>query len=136
MCASGDYHDCGGDPGAAIEALEAVDATTTVNVVGFALEERAMKDEMTAWALLGGGDYFDAVDQAGLDAAVAAALLPPFLVFDETGVVVARGALGGAAVEVSEGVYRVEVLSDPPETFEVVEVEAGADVGLTAGSES
>ena len=70
----------------------------------------------------------------GHKATLASALTAPYLVFDETGTLVAWGSAGDAGVELEEGVYRVEVLSDPPRTFEAVEVDVTGTVELPLGN--
>ena len=79
--------DCGGDPAKAIKALAVDGTTTTVSIVGYALGDDAadVKAELTDWAMLGGGHFYDAPDEAGLKAALSSALAPPYLVYDETG---------------------------------------------------
>jgi hypothetical protein len=108
---------CDGDPAAAERALREAGLEATVNIVGFALEDPALKAEMASWAAAGGGTFFDAQDQDALLAGVTAALLAPFRVYDQDGALAAVGVVGGPEVELPPGIYRVEVLSDPPAAF-------------------
>ena len=123
---------CKGDPAAAVQSLVDAGFDTTVNIVGFALDDEDLKASMASWAELGGGVFFDAQDQAGLSSAIASTLQAPFRVLDATGAVVARGVVGGPPVEVPVGTYRVEVLTDPLTTFDAV-VASGQALQLEVG---
>lgn len=132
--------DCGGDPAAAIAALSEAGHTTTVHLIGYALaDDEELRRTYEGWATLGGGRYFDATDRASLAAALESAVSAPFLVFAEDDTLVAQGLVGDDGVEVNAGLYRVEVLSDPPQSYEALAVEAGevvelpADAGVVAG---
>ena len=98
---------CGGDPGAVIQALAASGVDVRVNIVGFALDDAALKAQFEQWARLGNGQYIDAADQSQLTAAVAAAVQPTYDVIDGAGTVVATGQAGGAPVSVPAGDYTV-----------------------------
>ncbi|MFV2062814.1 MAG: VWA domain-containing protein, partial [Chloroflexota bacterium] len=122
---------CGGDPDAAIEALKASGIDVNVNIVGFALEDQALKDQMAAWAAAGGGNYYDASIADELAASLAQALAAPFRVYTAgTDEPLASGTVGGAGVLLEPGTYRVEVLSDPLVVFEDVIIEGGTDATL------
>jgi len=136
---------CGGDPGAAIAALAEGGVEVTLNIVGFALDDEELKAQMAGWAEAGGGSYYDATSAAELASAIGTALGAPFRVYpadpatatdgDEPA---ASGTVGGEAVTLDPGTYRVEVLADPPVTFEEVVVPGGENVSLelpSAGEE-
>jgi Mg-chelatase subunit ChlD len=125
---------CKGDPRAAIQSLVEAGFDTTVNIVGFALDDPALKDEMASWAEAGGGVFFDAQDQAGLSAAIGATLRAPYRVYDEDGALVGEGLVGDPPLTVPMGTYRVEVLADPEVVvFEAIEITPGQGVRLTVG---
>jgi len=121
---------CGGDPAAVIAAARARGLDIQVNIVGFALEDEALKETMRAWARAGGGTYFDATDAASLAGAVATAVGAPFRIVGPTGELVAGGTVGADPVAVPPGTYRVEVLVDPPAVFADVVVGSGEAVEL------
>jgi hypothetical protein len=104
---------CGGDPKAAIQTLRAAGLDVRVNIVGFAIDELALKETFETWAQLGGGSYFDAADGAALSRAFRASLRLPFEV-EKEGKVVATGIVNGDALELPPGSYQVEILSNPP----------------------
>lgn len=116
---------CDGDPEAAIRALRRQGIDVHVNIVGFALDDDALRDQFRRWARLGGGTYFDATNTEELGTAISRAVQAPFRVLNEDGEVVATGTVDGNAVSVPPGVYTVEVLTDPRQTFEDVEVVSG-----------
>ncbi len=100
---------CEGDPAAAIEALAAQGVDLRVNIVGFAIDDEALKDEFRSWAELGGGDYLDAGEAEALGEALEQSLRIPFDVIDGSGEVVAGGFVGEAPVEVPAGDYSVRI---------------------------
>jgi hypothetical protein len=127
---------CDGDPEAAVRSLVEAGFDTTVNIVGFALSNEALKERMASWAAVGGGVFTDAQDQADLSAAVADALRAPYRVFDEVGAVVGEGIVGDAAIPLPMGTYRVEVLAHPePIIVDGVRVATGQDVQLEVGGQ-
>lgn len=121
---------CGGDPAAEVKHLRSQGVDVTLNVVGLALDRKSRK-AISRLADLGGGSYFDASDAETLGAALRAAVSAPVHVIDDSGSVVARGTVGGEAMEVPPGRYRVVVLSDPVITFGDLFVEPEADIVLT-----
>jgi Mg-chelatase subunit ChlD len=114
---------CGGDPKKTLEELEAKGLSLRVNIVGFALSGAAIRRTFIALAEAGGGTFYDA-DDANLASVLGAAVRADFAVLDG-GVVVARGQVGGAPIEVGPGRYRVEVATMPPRVFDDVEVRDG-----------
>lgn len=120
---------CGGDPEAVIEAL-AGQGIETVNIVGFALEDEAVKDRMRTWASLGGGRYLDAGSGDELARALNEILQPEFVLRDPFGEEVARGRVNLGPIEVPSGVYDLEVLSTPRKRIDGVRV-IERDVSLT-----
>jgi Mg-chelatase subunit ChlD len=121
---------CGGDPGEAITALREAGIDVAVNIVGFALEDEAVKERMAGWADAGGGHYFDAAGAEELVSALGAALGAPFRVYGPDGEVYEGGTVGGGTIAIDPGTYRVEVLTDPPAAFEEVVVAGGQSVVL------
>ncbi len=113
---------CDGDPAAVIEGLRDKGFNVTLNIVGFAIDEPELAAQFEGWAAAGGGSYFGAADQAGLSEALAQALRVPFRVLDAGGNEVASGQVGGDAVELEPGIYRVTVATDPVQVFEDVTV--------------
>lgn len=123
---------CGGDPEAAIRSLRER-GIAAVNIIGFALDDPAAKEQFARWADLGGGVYLDTASGAELGAALNQVLQPEFVVFDPDDVEVARGRVNSGAVSVPSGVYRVQVMSTPGRMVEgvrVIEREVGLTVAL------
>jgi Mg-chelatase subunit ChlD len=124
---------CGGDPPAAIAALVATGIDVRVNIVGFALDDDTLRRQFQEWARLGNGQYIDAVDATELDAAIAQAVQPLYNVIDSQGNIVASGQVGGPALSLPAGIYRVEVLTQPTLIYEVVRITAGQEMQLVIG---
>jgi hypothetical protein len=116
---------CGGDAEAAIRDLVAQGFDVHVNIVGFALDDQALKDQFDRWARIGNGVYIDAANAEELSAAVETAVQAPYRVLDANGTVVATGVVGGGSVAVPPGTYTIEVLTDPERRIEGIVVESG-----------
>jgi hypothetical protein len=121
---------CDGDPAAEIEKLAQAGFAISLNIVGFAIDDDALAAQFESWAEAGGGRYFAANDAAGLNDAVTQALATPYTVYDRNGEPVAEGSVGGAPVEVEQGVYRVVVGTVPPRVFKDVEVPGEKSIRL------
>jgi hypothetical protein len=121
---------CGGDPEAAVRSLVSEGVDIRLNIVGLGLDRRSRK-RIGTLAELGNGAYFDVRDPAGLAEALAGAVSPPVRVLAVDGSLVATGTLGGKPVAVPPGVYRVEVLTEPPRTFDSVLVSPGQTARLS-----
>jgi hypothetical protein len=118
---------CGGDPAAAIQSLIDQGIDVQVNIVGFALDDDALRAQFRDWARIGNGTYFDATNAQELDQAIASAFQAPFRVLDENGNEVARGTVGGEPIDVPPGTYTVIVLTDPEQRYENVVIEPGGN---------
>ncbi len=94
---------CDGDPAAAIEKLRGQGFDVRVNIVGFGIDERMLKDTFTEWARLGGGRYFDARNADELSESMRATTRVPYEVLDAEGKLVASGVVGGKAIELKPG---------------------------------
>lgn len=117
---------CGGDPAAAIRALAAQGIDARINIVGFAVDDEALKAQFREWAHLGNGQYFDAAGSAELGRSIAAAVQPQFRVLNAAGDEVGAGLVDGDPVEVPPGTYRVEVLAAQTDVLDNVVVTSGA----------
>lgn len=85
---------CDGDAVASIGMLRANGWDLTVNIVGFAIDDAALEAEFAAWADLGGGAYFRAIDRDSLHYALLQAVAVRFTVLDGQGEAVADGRPG------------------------------------------
>ncbi|MBL8264750.1 vWA domain-containing protein [Steroidobacter sp.] len=122
---------CGGDPAAAIAALNKAGTTVRVNIVGFAIEDPKLAVTFSHWASLGNGSYFDAKDAAGLSNALTQSLRSSFEVVTAQGQVVASGVTGSEAVSVLPGTYTVRIKGQSSRAQSVtIEPKATATVKL------
>ncbi len=119
---------CGGDPAAALVALRDAGVDVRLAIVSLGLEEDAARGRFGALAEAAGGSYVDVTGVDALRASVTEAAHPAFTVLSVDGSVVASGRVGGDAVEVPAGVYRVAV--EGARTFEDVRVGGDASVEL------
>ncbi len=118
---------CDGDPLAAIETLRGSGMDVRINVVGFALDDESMKQEFATWAAKGGGEYFDAAEEASLVAAMGESLRVPFSVLDATGNEVAEGRVDGAVLELEPGRYQLRIGTAVPRTITDVDLAPGTE---------
>jgi hypothetical protein len=116
---------CDGDPAAEIEKLKESGFDVRVNIVGFAINDDELKRQFADWAEIGGGEYLDASDAEGLDAAVQQALQIPFVVIDAAGEEVARGLVDADPVELPAGRYSVRIESATPRVLNDIALAPG-----------
>jgi hypothetical protein len=123
---------CEGDPAEVLETLAARGFDLRLNIVGFAIDDEALRDQFQRWATQGGGRYFDAADSTSLQNSVANALRPPFTVLDADGEAVATGMVGGEPLELAPGRYRVLVTGQGADTARDIEIVGGerTELGL------
>ena len=113
---------CDGDPAAAIADLKEAGHDVRINIVGFAIDDAALKAEFESWARMGGGLYFNASSAEELESALQEAMRPKFQVLDDTGAIIAAGTTGGEALELPAGSYTLKVLTSPVQTFDDVAI--------------
>ena len=110
---------CGGDPDLVIEEIGASGVQVNLNIVGFALDDEALKAQMADWAEAGNGSYFDASGAEELVDAIVRAVSAPYRVYArDVEEPVATGTVGDGSVSLEPGAYRVEILTDPVVEFE------------------
>jgi len=115
---------CNGDIKAIAPAIKKSGLELKVNIVGFDIKEAAERQELEAIAKSTEGMYLDARDAKGLLSALKQTLQVEFAVLDAKGEEVARGTVGGAAVELKPGNYTLRVLIEPEPIETKVSVEA------------
>jgi len=111
---------CDGDPAKEIQALKEKGIDVRINIVGFAIDNEALKAQFKSWAELGDGAYFEANDQKSLNEAVKKALQVPYKVYDKRDTLVASGVVGGKETALKGGSYKVVVETSPQQVFEEV----------------
>ena len=121
---------CGGDPAAAVlEARKQGSLDLAIVSLGLEPEALAVFEKLAADV---GASYVDVGSYEALAEAVAEALNPAYEVYDATtGELVARGRVGGEAIDLEMGVYNVRVLVAPVEEFREVRVPGEKAVTLT-----
>jgi len=115
---------CDGDPRAAIATLRDAGLDVRVNIVGFAIDEVALKETFAEWARLGHGGFFDAQNGEQLQRAMRATLQPLYEVL-ANGTMVATGTVNGEPIELRPGTYQVR-LSGGQKDLGTTTIESGA----------
>jgi hypothetical protein len=102
-----------------------------VNVVGFAIDEQQLRETFQSWSRLGNGRYVEADNGEELTDAIVASLGLPFEVLrgDQ---VVGTGVVGGPALRLAPGSYRIRVLGGTPRELPPVTVEPGGEHTVSA----
>lgn len=118
---------CDGQIEDVVKALQAAGIDLTVHVVGFDVRERSAREELERAARALGGRYFDAADAGQLGAALERTLRIEYELRAPDGTVRARGLVGGDAVALEAGEYRLRVLIEPEPIERVVKVAAGSE---------
>ena len=103
---------CGGDPESAIRKLAASGIDIRVNIVGFAIDEYALRKSFESWAQLGNGAYIDVQNADDLQDAISQAVNAPFEIVDSTDNVIATGTTNGDAVSLPVGSYKIRLRSN------------------------
>ncbi len=101
--------ECGGKPREVAAKLVEHGMDLRVDVVGFALAEEAVKEEMIRVAEITEGSFFDAQNAEELLQAIRHALAAPYDVFDAAGNRAGGGVINHGTIEVPKGVYNVVV---------------------------
>ena len=111
---------CDGDVEASVMALVESGVNVRLNIVGFHIDEIGLQSDFERFAALGGGEYFDTRDSAGLTSSLIEALAAPFRVYDRHDQSVARGRVDGEPITLEPGNYRVVIeASDGDREFEL-----------------
>jgi hypothetical protein len=100
---------CGGDPAAAIQALRAANTEVRVNIIGFAIDNEALRQTFASWAELGNGSYFNAENADQLSDALQQSVQAQYDVLDDSGNIVDRGRVDGASISLPSGAYQVRM---------------------------
>jgi hypothetical protein len=98
---------CDGDPALAIKQLRDRGWDIKVNIVGYAIDDDALRETFKSWAALGQGQYLNASSGDELAAAIRQMMATGFQIIDTDGSTVARGMTNGAALELPAGMYTV-----------------------------
>jgi len=101
--------ECKADPAGTVTQLRADGIDVRVDIVGFALAEQKVKEDMRRAAAAGGGRFFDAQNRDALAAAIRNTLAMPFEVLDGRDRPVATGLTGENPAELYQGDYSVIV---------------------------
>ncbi len=101
--------ECGGSPREVAAKLVELGMALRVDVVGFALAEEAVKQEMERVAELTNGRFFDAQNAEALREGIKDALAASYDVLDKTGARVAGGVLDHGAIKLPRGVYDIAI---------------------------
>ncbi len=125
---------CHGDPVAAARALRSSGLDMRLNIVGFTLTGKQTQQTLSTLAAATGGRFYSAQNGDALGRALLAATVSqfPYEIFDASGARVADGAVGGEAVELPPGQYKVVVTAaDEQVVANAVAVSSGADVTVS-----
>jgi hypothetical protein len=114
---------CDGDPAQVITSLRDQGLDIQVSIVGFAIDDDALRAEFEQWAKLGGGSYFNADSADELLRSLRTVISGPYRVLDSNGKEAGRGVIGGVEVVLPPGTYRVETLGASPRVIENVVIE-------------
>ncbi len=102
---------CDGDPTLAIRRLREDGTDLRVNIVGYSIDDEALRETFKSWAALGKGRYFNAPGAEELAKAFREALDIPYEVLDGDQLV-ARGMTGASTLELPPGDYTLRFPRD------------------------
>ncbi len=101
--------ECKGFPAKVIKKIRANRSNIKLNVVGFNLKQVLIQKQMLALAKAGGGKFYNARNAVALEQLITKAMSVSFDVFDESGTIVAAGALNRKKVTLPSGIYNLVV---------------------------
>ncbi len=116
---------CEGDPAEVISRLRNKGIDVRVNIIGFGIEERMLRDTFAEWAKLGGGNYFDARDAQELNNSMLLSTQRAYDVLDKDGGWVASGTVNGEPIKLAAGSYRLRFSGSEPADNEPVIIQSG-----------
>ncbi len=102
---------CGGDVDAAIDSLIQEGISLRLNIIGFAVNDAAVREKLEGWATRGNGFYFDASDASGLGDALQNSLASVYQLLNNDNETVATGVVGSDPIEVDPGIYTIRITS-------------------------
>lgn len=120
---------CDGDPALAIRMLRSEGSDVRVNIVGYSIDDAALKETFESWAAIGGGQYLDAPDASELAKAMRQALEIPFEVFAGDALV-ASGITGSASIALPAGGYQVRYAWDGKPQSKDIQIGSNQDVSI------
>ena len=123
---------CDGDPGAAVAELTRAGLDVRVNIIGFAIDDQALREQFDAWARAGNGRYLEANDAEQLTAAIGGAMRVAYEVLEDDEVI-ETGIVNGEPLALPAGTYRVRLLASPSRELGEVTVESGVERVVDAG---
>jgi len=117
---------CKGDPVKAAQDLMALGLKMKIHVVGFNIAHSPeAADQLKKVAETGQGKFFMAESAEELNKALAEAVRLTYSVYDDQNRLVYSKPLGVESNELMNGIYRVEVASDPPLVLPAVKIQKG-----------
>lgn len=102
---------CGGDPALAIRKLRSEGSDVRVNIVGYSIDDAALRETFASWAAIGGGQYLNAPDADQLSKALRQALAIPFEVYSGDQLV-ATSTTGAPQIKLPAGDYQLRFRRD------------------------
>lgn len=105
---------CGGDPVAASRALVEANPQLRIHVIGLDIGDAAAAARLREIAKVGRGSYFAVDSTTNLAEALREAVQLSYSVLSLSGEPMASGQVGGAALQLAPGSYRILLDSDPP----------------------
>ena len=99
---------CEGDPEKAITKLKESGIDTTVNIIGFAINDNALEAKFRRWAKSGGGDYQQAMDADALQESIKKLSARKFTLIKADGEIQGTYYTDGEAIELAVGEYQID----------------------------
>lgn len=109
---------CDGNPEQVIEKLIEDGIDIRLNIVGFAIDDDALKAQFNQWSTQGGGKYFDSNNPESLKESVIQALKTPYSVFSQSGELIQEGTVNGKPLELPAGYYTIKIYGSEIKTYE------------------
>lgn len=105
---------CGGDPVAEAAALVRATPQRSVHVIGFAIEQQAVRAELEQIATAGRGLYFDARSGGELAEVLRQSLELSYQLLDTSGAQIGGAGVDGRPIRLDPGSYTLRINTVPP----------------------
>ena len=112
---------CDGDPALAIRVLRSEGSDVRVNIIGYSIDDAALRETFQSWAAIGGGQYLDAPGAEELARAMRRAFELPFGVYAGDRLV-ASGITGDGDISLPAGDYQIRYQWDSKPAISEVKV--------------
>ena len=118
---------CDGRPEEVIKSLIDKGIDIRLNIVGFAIDDKDLKNQFKQWSKQGGGKYFDSNNPESLKQSVTQALQTPYSVYDLAGNLIKEGSINGKQIQLPAGYYTIKIFGNKIKQIEKYQIKGDTE---------